>query len=74
MAAQLKWDGDRLMLGKTKMAEVRERGDVRRVYPDWEYIIGPGDKVSEPYQDKDDARQDCFNEVLRLLRAASGIE
>jgi hypothetical protein len=70
MAAQLKWDGDKLMLGKTKMAEVRTRAEGI----EYDYVIGPGDKVSEPYQDKDDARQDCFNEVLRLLRAASGIE
>jgi hypothetical protein len=68
--SKLQWKGDELFLGKTKMAEVRERGDARRAYPDFEYVLGPNDKVSKPYWYKEDARQDCMTEVLRLLKTA----
>lgn len=65
MAAPLKWDGDKLMLGKTQMAEVRPLEGHW-----WRYVIGPGDHSSEPYQIKDDARQDCMSHVQRLLKKA----
>lgn len=68
MAALLKWDGDKLMLGKTQIAMVvEEQGDAD---PFFRYVLGPEDFVSEPYQDKDDARQDCKNHVQRLLKKA----
>jgi hypothetical protein len=68
MAATLKWDGDELKLGTTKMAEVaavdtqwQEKGF------HWRHAHGPW---SETYQDKDDARQDCFNDVAAKLKKA----
>lgn len=66
MAAELKWNGDELFLGKTKMAEVRTRCEGY----EWDYVIGPGDTVSEPYQRKADARQDCERAVREALRKA----
>jgi hypothetical protein len=70
MAARLTWKGNELYLGRTKMAEVRERGSERRMYPDYEYVLGPEDKISDPYQNKADARQACETEVRRLLKNA----
>jgi hypothetical protein len=70
MAATLKWDGDELKLGATKMAEVaavdpswQEKG------VHWRHTHGPW---SETYQEKEDAMQDCFNAVHALLKKASG--
>jgi hypothetical protein len=68
MAATLKWDGDELKLGATKMAEMFT--SQKNGAPLYFYVLGPRDTMSEPYQSKDDARQDCFNEVQRLLRKA----
>ncbi len=65
--AQLKWDGDELFLGKTKMAEVRQRGEKPALH---EYVLGPEDKVSPPYERKEDARSDCMHAVMRLLKSA----
>jgi len=66
MAVDLKWKGDELFLGATKMAEVRTRA----AGIEYDYVIGPTDHVSEPYQDKEDARQDCYDHVRRLLKKA----
>lgn len=66
MAAQLKWKGDELFLGTTKMAEVRTRAEGI----EYDYVLGPKDFVSEPYQSKDDARQDCWLHVCRLMKKA----
>lgn len=65
MAAQLKWDGDRLMLGKTKMAEVVTHQDGLK-----RYHLGPDDKLSSGYERKEDCRQDCETEVRDLLAKA----
>jgi hypothetical protein len=64
--ATLKWKGDELFLGATKMAHVRPmtRED------GYLYVIGPDDHVSEPYQDKEDARNDCCDHVRLLLKKA----
>ena len=66
MAAQLKWKGDELFLGKTKMAEVRVRlgGGVSVEHF---YVLGPKDFVSEPYKEKSTARQECWKHVCDLL-------
>lgn len=63
----LKWKGDELFLGATKMAEVKPLEGHW-----WEYVIGPNDTTSEPYQVKEDARQDCLAHVQRLLKKAGG--
>ena len=68
MTVKLKWDGDSLMLGRTKMAEVVSRPRVGVLVH--AYILGPEDFVSDPYQSKDDARQDCKAHVRRLLANA----
>jgi hypothetical protein len=70
--ATLKWDGDELKLGATKMAEVMPVWSAPGApqTETFKYVIGPSDFVSEPYQDKDDARQDCFNAVHALLKKA----
>lgn len=44
----LKWKGDQLFLGATKMAEVKKHAD--GVY---RYHLGPDDHVSEPYEHKE---------------------
>jgi hypothetical protein len=62
----LKWKGDELCLGATKMAEVRTRADGL----EYDYVLGPEDHVSEPYQDKEDCRQDCMRHVRDLLAKA----
>jgi hypothetical protein len=67
MAVSLKWKGDELYLGKTMMAHVRPSERLQRSF---EYVLGPEDKVSTPYQDKDDARQDCLAVVRDLLAKA----
>lgn len=64
--AKLNWKGDELFLGATKMAEVRTRAEGL----EYDYVIGPKDHVSEPYQDKDDAKQDCERHVRDLLAKA----
>ena len=61
----LKWKGDELFLGATKMAEVKPLEGHW-----WNYVIGPNDTVSEPYQSKEDARQDCATVVRDLLAKA----
>jgi hypothetical protein len=66
MPVMLKWKGDELFLGKTKMAEVRASTHGDHAV----YVLGPEDKVSEPYESPEDARQDCETEVRRLLKAA----
>lgn len=61
----LKWKGDELFLGATKMAEVKKHADgVCR------YHLGPDDTISEPYQSKEDAKQDCMRHVRDLLAKA----
>lgn len=63
MTVKPKWDGNALMLGKTKMAEVRE-------FPEgWRWCHSHG-AWREPYEEKTDAMQDCEAEVRRLLRQA----
>jgi hypothetical protein len=66
MPATLKWKGDELFLGKTKMAEVRTRAEGL----EYDYVLGPKDFVSEPYQGKNDARQDCLHRVRDMLAKA----
>lgn len=63
---KLNWKDDELFLGATKMAVVRTRarGD------GFHYVIGPEDRISERYQEKDDARQDCERHVRDLLAKA----
>lgn len=73
MAVNLKWVGDELYLGKTKMAEVKGLPDEDHppvTGPRYRYVLGPSDRVSEPYQDKDDARQDCESVVRDMLARA----
>lgn len=60
----LKWKGDELFLGTTKMAYLAFNGPLTK------YVIGPSDHVSEPYQSKDDAKQDCMRHVRDLLAKA----
>lgn len=64
MGAELKWKGDALYLGATKMAEVRRTVEDLML---WEYSIGPDDTVSAPYLEKDNARGDCELHVRDLL-------
>lgn len=69
----LKWKGDELFLGATKMAEVKGHPDEDSppvTGPCYTYVIGPDDHVSEPYQSKDDAKQDCHRHVRDLLGKA----
>jgi hypothetical protein len=66
MAAQLKWDGDKLMLGKTKMAEVSAFGVAATSYR-WRHAAGDW---STFYENKEDARQDCMTAVRSLLQKA----
>lgn len=68
MTALLRWKGDEFFLGATKMAEVRSRHPEPDVV--FDYVLGPEDFVSEPYQEKEDARQDCEAHVRRLLKSA----
>jgi hypothetical protein len=65
MAVSLKWKGNELFLGKTKMAEVRPLEGHW-----WEYVIGAEDRLSEPYQSKEDCRQDCETVVRDMLAQA----
>jgi hypothetical protein len=66
MAATLKWDGDELKLGTTKMAEVAAFGMGKDSFR-WRHAAGDW---SEFYRDRDDARQDCENAVRALLKKA----
>lgn len=66
MAAKLDWKGDALFLGKTKMAALENRP----TRGGWVYVLGPEDFVSEGYQEKEDARQDCTNHVRKLTTKA----
>lgn len=71
----LKWKGDELFLGATKMAEVQLRGDTTGqrlgvAVELFRYVIGPNDHVSEPYQRKDDAKQDCMRHIRDMLAKA----
>jgi hypothetical protein len=71
MPATLKWKGDELFLGKTKMAGVRTRAEGL----EYDYVLGRDDEpeydhVSEPYREKEDARQDCETHVRGLLSRA----
>ena len=73
MSALLRWKGNELRLGATKMAEVIQvatRGSGAYDGVTFRYVLGPEDFVSEPYQEKDDARQDCEAHVRRLLKRA----
>lgn len=70
MSGLLKWDGDDLFLGKTRMARVREDGVDARTATPYDYVVGPDDFISTPYERKDDARQDCERHVRELLRKA----
>lgn len=65
MPVDLKWKGDELFLGATKMAEVV--GITARAY---RFVLGPDDHVSESYERKEDARNDCYDHVRRLLKKA----
>jgi hypothetical protein len=69
MKGLLKWDGNVLQIGKTQMAEVRTRCEGL----EYDYVIGPKDFVSEPYERKEDAHQDCERHIRRLLKKA-GVE
>lgn len=62
----LKWKGDEMFLGKTKMGALEQRP----TRGGWVYVLGPEDFVSEGYESKDDARQDCQTHVRRLLDKA----
>ena len=66
MSGLLRWRGDEFFLGATKMAEVRTRCEGL----EYDYVLGPNDFVSEPYQRKEDARQDCERHVRDLLQKA----
>ena len=77
MTKLLKWDGDALYLGRTKMAEVASFPDEDHppmIGPYHRYMIGPDDFTSTPYQRKEDARQDCERHVRQLLKAAGAGE
>lgn len=67
MTVSLKWKGNELFLGKTKMAHIRDNAEQSGLC---EYVLGPEDRVSEPYQRKDDARQDCERVVRDMLARA----
>lgn len=73
MAVSLKWKGDELYLGKTKMAEVMPVWSAPGApeIETFQYVLGPNDKVSEPYQRKQDARNDC-TQVVRDMLARAG--
>jgi hypothetical protein len=66
MAVSLKWKGDELYLGKTMMAHVRPR----TLEDGYLYVLGPEDRVSDPYERKEDARQDCETVVRDMLARA----
>lgn len=70
----LKWKGDELFLGATKMAHVMPVAVAGKSgkYDETthRYVVGPEDHVSDPYQDKDDAKQDCERHVRDLLAKA----
>jgi hypothetical protein len=72
MAVSLKWKGDELYLGKTKMAEVMPvwSAPAKPETETFQYVLGPNDKVSEPYQSKEDCRQDCETVVRDMLARA----
>jgi hypothetical protein len=77
MPVMLKWKGNELFLGKTKMAEVitvSVQGKTGKYDVEtFRYVLGPEDRVSEPYERAQDARNDCTDEVARLLKNA-GVE
>lgn len=64
MTVKLKWNVDSLMLGKTKMAEIRVYGE-RCVY-----VLGHDDFTSGAYEEPEDCRQDAEAHVRRLLNKA----
>lgn len=64
MAANLKWKGNGLFLGKTMMAETQETPKGAQ----WRHAHA---KWSKLYETMADARQDCVLDVQRLLRGAS---
>lgn len=66
MGLALKWKGDELFLGATKMAYIGRLVETNT----YRYHLGPEDHVSEPYQEKEDARNDCYDHVRRLLKKA----
>lgn len=66
MTVQLKWNGNELMLGKTKTGEVRASAHGDHAV----YVLGPDDFTSRPYENPDDCRQDCETHVRRLLAKA----
>ena len=73
MAAKLEWDGDVLDLSLWPGAGVGRVGVVRTRAEglEYDYVTKVGERqVSEPYQRKEDARQECYNEVRRLLKEA----
>lgn len=67
MAVSLKWKGDELYLGKTKMAHVRED---KRAGGGWEYVLGPNDFVSVAHERKEDAVSHCYGRVRDMLARA----
>jgi hypothetical protein len=69
LSGLLKWDGNVLRLGKTQMAEVRAHAHGDHSV----YVIGPDDFTSKPYEEPDDARQDCERHVRQMLKKA-GVE
>lgn len=73
MAVSLKWKGDELYLGKTMMAHVRKEKGASGGWAEgagWEYVLGPDDFVSPPYERKQDTMNDCFDRVRDMLARA----
>ena len=64
MPVDLKWKGNALMLGRTKMAHLESEG------ADTLYVLGPRDFVFKPYKKSEDCRQDCEAHVRRQLKKA----
>lgn len=70
----LKWKGDVLYLGATKMAEVKPVHDVLGDPPTaFSYVIGLCDHVSELFQSKVDAKQDAERHVRDLLAKTAAL-
>lgn len=74
MAAKLQWAVDRLydVSGKNPALVGQVRTRAKGLEHDYVTHIGER-RVSEPYQRKDDARQDLERQVRSLLKAA-GVE